>query len=434
MRGVLIEARRTPLRWVSVLLAGVLVAFMLVNRADWSQVWQRASAAIDTPVFYVGPILAGAQAARVGAIARQGVGEVVDAGTRPSWAVALTQMVAGALWALVPVVFGVLTAGAVMVGSSAPGFVDLGYVLLAVLGLWWCVGVGQLLGSMGGPLWFSPIAAAMVCLFRFGIPYGNGYGSGGLDRVVAGAPSYLEINWIALGAVVLELLALGVLAVAVPWMWGRVRLGKDVRHWPGGAGRALTASACTCIVVVSVVATAASPSLTRERSAPSSSACAGSAITACVWPQDSAYLPMMSNVLMRATTDVAPFGFVVAGRTSEVGLSDDDTFTLVGSGEWTFAEGVADHIMGETYPLSETCDIPESGAQVDQFHVDYFEVSAWIALRLHGAPRPADINDTSTTDWSSLEDLVEADVADQSAWLAPRMDRLRQTTDAWCTR
>lgn len=214
MRAVVIEARRTPLRWVSVALAGLLVAFMIANRSDWAYTWQRASAAIDTPVFYVGPILAGAQTARAGALGRQHLWDMADSATRPSWRVGLSQLAVGALCALVPVVFGTLAAIVLMAGSGAPGFLDPGYPVVAALGLWWCVGIGQLAGGLGGPVWFAPIAAAMVCLFRFGIPHGNGYGSGGLDRVAAGAPSCLQIDWLAVGAVATETLVVGVVAVA----------------------------------------------------------------------------------------------------------------------------------------------------------------------------------------------------------------------------
>lgn len=188
------------------------------------------------------------------------------------------------------------------------------------------------------------------------------------------------------------------------------------------------------MTVLGVAVVSASPPLTHERAQPTDPACAGDTVTTCVWPQDSVYLPMISHTITHATTDVAPFGFTLSGSTSEMGLADNDTFTLVGDGRWTFADGLADQILGQTYPLGENCDIPETGTEINQFYSDYADVSAWVTLRLYRGPRPSDYHDTSTVDWSRLAALVDADTEEQREWLAPRMHRLRQITDAWCPR
>lgn len=434
MRVLAIELRRSPMRWLAVIANLLVVYALVVSFNDWGGIWQRSTAAVSTVGLWWLPLAAAAQAWRANVLAREHADRLAEAGTVSPVRVSLVQLTAGCVWAFVPLLLGWATTVVMNWQMRPPGFLSPGFMALGVLGAWCAIGVGQLLGAFGGPIWFAPLTGALVVLLRILLSGADGYGLHSLPIVVSGAPSYVSMRGIGLLAVSLQTGLVLLLAVVAPWWWTR-RHRFRLRRYRDAATAALASVACVGLLAGGIAVNVTAGPLVRQRTGVPPVCARDTPMTVCVLPEDAALLPRMRAVVEKVPAKIPTrLGLRAHGSFYESGAANPDPLNYgddVGSLDmWLFTTNAAANVVGGSLYPDGQCDVSPNADKslVAEESQRYFELVYWVTLRLYGQP-PPHTGDSMPIDHAAVQALEARSQRDQIAW-AEHHIRLLRSLDA----
>ncbi|WP_327389255.1 hypothetical protein OG728_00455 [Streptomyces microflavus] len=401
MTGLRIELRTSPMAWWLLGMTAVGLGWLFTQAGDWAQVWLRAAAAVQATVVFLGPMAAAAAAVAAGRVHRNTAAALTDRAARPLWVQSAIQLAATALYTVVPYFVVTLVALArPLTASITPGGPWPSYILLGMIAMLVCVGVGHAAGRLiAGPV--APAAAAVATFVCLGVlasdsPYNL--------TVISGAPN-LRLNPSALA--IRLVLAIAVLLVAVALSWPAHR-SRTTRNWAvPSAGAALVMGA------VAVMGQLGYPQIDRR---PVDPLCSTGTPQVCVWPENEAHLEATARLAEKVAA-AAGGTIKLPKRFYEQGLKaaaedEPDGFTLsVGK------DGVLEGMITQIQPRPADCTLTDAG--VEQFADADQALYAWLYARASGE---------ATAD-GVLGKVLREPEAKQLAWARAQMKAI---TDAPC--
>jgi hypothetical protein len=158
--ALLIELRRSPLRWWA---PGIVALTLLLSfgfEASWQDVWSQASARAQYPVLFVAPVLAAAAAWSASRTRRRGFDAHLHTMYRPRWQAEMAHLCATLIYAAGCYLVGAVTVLVVAASAGPPGLPWPSYLVLGLIATTAVVTVGHLLGLLTPPL-ISPVLAAV---------------------------------------------------------------------------------------------------------------------------------------------------------------------------------------------------------------------------------------------------------------------------------
>ncbi|MFJ3306231.1 ABC transporter permease [Streptomyces sp. NPDC086549] len=406
MRILLMELRRSPLRWWFPVLVALDVAVLFGRSQWWIGVWPQASAAAQIPSFYLGPFLAAYAAWAAGRIQRLGFEDQHTAGTRPRWQVEGTQIAAVAVYGAAAYVVGAAVAAAVSYRDAGPGFLWPSYLLLGAALIVLCIAVGHLAGRWFPSAFAAPVISGLACFVV--VTMNGGPVQAGLF-VLSGAPAVevtpqsLAIRW-----------ALALSAVAVAVLTPRTLPGYTGER--GKVSARLPAIGCSVLVVACLAGVVTAGPVQTARANPSTPLCTRTEPKICVWPEERMYLPRL-EAMARRVSELPPFiktpsVFYEEGLRGSKGQDTD--FTIFEGSMWEVADSMSIAITRTSTP--RFCEATDSKAD-DRRMMAYFELDSWLTARVSGAGRPSDIHGGPPgVDQRAIAKLIKRPESVQEDW------------------
>lgn len=435
-RALLIELRRSAFTPVALALAAAQVALMLNDAANWRGVWPMASAQVSAQWWILAPVAAGLAAfLRLRRVRLPGASTGDPGGLLRNRSAAMLAAHAGL--ACLVVLVGCVFAVVVNVKAGAPtGFLWPSYVWVAVAFAVESVAVGHLLGSLGGPLWFAPVAAVMTTFLRASWGQSTGVGTPGaaFARVFLAGDPYVALEPAGVLIALFEAALVVLLALVAPRLLWSVQLRRAGRTLPLGAPAAARGLATGALLVVGAVVVTQGPPLTGFRPPPARALCTATATQVCVWPEDAVYLPALTAIAQRSQTVARQMNAMLPPQIGQVGLAADQlvNFDFLGGSTWSVTSTMADVIAGSLVAPVTCTPPPDRSEQTSAYFRSRSEVSALVELRISGEPRPAGLRDSSGVDWAEVTSVWRSPPQQQQAWLDTRLRATRTASEAMC--
>ncbi|MFE5584507.1 hypothetical protein [Kitasatospora sp. NPDC056531] len=415
------ELRRSPLRWWFPLFVALDLAALFGRSRWWIGDWPQTSVQTQIPAFYFAPLLAAGAAWAAGRTSRNNLDAQLGVAARPAWRIELTQLFATLTYGVAAYGVGVVAAAVVSAPTAGPGFLWPSYVLLGVALVVAFASAGHLVGHWSRSQFVGPVICGLgsfVVIGWAGAPKALGL------FVLSGDP----FKQVALPALIARCL-LAVLLVAAAGFVRRSLLPAH-RAWNGTASRvgAVTICVSLCVAVVGLLATAP---VQVERSAPRQPLCTTGSPAVCLWPDDRKYLPQAQGMTERLRQ--LPSGmFSVPPVFYERGVRGpqhafEDFYILEGS-MWDASETVAGSILHASRP--QGCPLPLGDKITPQFVLATGELNMWLAMRIYGGGRPADMHGGPPgVDMDAIARVITQPEGEQLAWVTQRTETIHH---AYC--
>ncbi|MEW2128878.1 ABC transporter permease [Streptomyces sp. NPDC005435] len=406
MRILMMELRRSPLRWWFPVLVALDVAVLFGRARWWIGVWPQASAAAQIPAFYLGPFLAAYTAWAAGRIHRLGFEDQHTAGTRPRWQVEAAHIAAVAVYGGGAYVVGAVVAAAVSYQDAGPGFLWPSYLLLGAALIVLCIAVGDITGRWFPSAFAAPVVCGLACFVV--VTMNGGPLKAGLF-VLSGSPAVevtpgrLAVRWgLALSAVAL--------AVFTP---------RTLPGYTGTRGKVaarLPAVGCSVLVVSCLAGVITAGPVQMARASSGTPLCTRSEPKICVWPEERMYLPRLEAMAKRISglppAIKSPSVFYEEGLRG--GSGSDTDFSIFEGSMWEVADSMSIAVTRESTP--PFCHAVNSGEE-DRRTMAYFELDSWLAARISGAGQPSDIHGGPPgVDQKAIAKLIKQPESVQEAW------------------
>jgi hypothetical protein len=413
-RIVLIELRRSPLRWWLPFLLFVDIAMLFGRSTEWIGVWPQASAAAQVPVLYVAMLLSAGAAWAAGRIQRVGSAEVFEAAALPVWRREAALLTSTVIYGLVPIAVGAVVAAAVSFRRAGPGFLWPSYLVLAAILVVISAAVGHLLGRLISNRSVAPLLAPVVIFLLIGFrafPW--------LELSVLSGPPQLKVEPPALA--VRAVLAATVVLVAL-----LVNPRRNVGS-PRQRTRRLVAVAAASVIgtVAATAGVAMAGPLRTERQPPAHPLCSDTVPRVCVWPEQRVHLPAMVAAAQRlgALKDavIVPDTFYEEGLRGPIGTISDFALVL---GDYAAVRGMASAIMDDTLGVM-SCQ-PSTGEIQERNTKAWIELKEWIVARGYG-PKPSDVHGGFEFDEAEIARVTALPATEQAEWARGRLTVVRET-------
>ncbi|WP_445529982.1 hypothetical protein [Streptomyces cyslabdanicus] len=417
MRILVMELRRSPLRWWFSVLVALDVAVLFGRAQWWIGVWPQASAAAQIPAFYLGPFLAAYAAWASGRIHRLGFEDQHTAGTRPRWQVEGVHIAAVAVYGGGAYVAGAVVAAAVSYRDAGPGFLWPSYLLLGAALIVLCIAVGHIAGHWFPSGFATPVVSGLACFVA--VTMTGGPLKAGLF-VLSGAPAVevtperLAMRW-----------GLALSAVAVAVLTPRRLLG-----YAGARGKLLVrllAIGSSALAVACLAGVLTTGPVQTARANPSAPMCTRTEPKICVWPEERMYIPRL-EAMARRVSELPPF-IKSPSVFHEEGLKGDEAqdidFSIFEGSMWEVADSMSIAISRASTP--PFCQAANSSAE-DRRMMAYFELDSWLAARISGAGQPSGIHGGPPgVDQGAIARLIKQSGPAQEDWAKKRIKVIEGT-------
>jgi hypothetical protein len=282
--ALLIELRRSPLRWWA---PGIVALTLLLSfgfEASWQDVWSQASARAQYPVLFVAPVLAAAAAWSASRTRRRGFDAHLHTMYRPRWQAEMAHLCATLIYAAGCYLVGAVTVLVVAASAGPPGLPWPSYLVLGLIATTAVVTVGHLLGLLTPPL-ISPVLAAvfgyLAIVYTYPYPQWAFW-------VVSGRPQ-AEILLPPLAARFVVAVAL-VLVVLTAAAWS----ARDLRN-----RRSRPAALLAVVALVGSLALVDTAGPLRGHREPPTPVCSEGTPRVCVWPDHALRLERLATLAER---------------------------------------------------------------------------------------------------------------------------------------
>ncbi|MBB0243168.1 hypothetical protein FNQ90_03330 [Streptomyces alkaliphilus] len=422
-RILLAELRHSSLRWAWPVLVAIDL-FALFGRSDhWIGVWSETGAAAQVPAFYLGPAMAALAAWTAARRRRENAGGWMDAAARPAPLMECVHLGTTLAHGVTAYGVGVIAAVAVTLPGGGPHFFWPGYVLLGLVVIVLCTGVGHAVGRAGTSLVAAPLGTALVLFVLFSffgfVPQGAEWGLGLM--VVSGYPDVVT----AAG----PMLARSALALAVVLV--AVAVGRGLRSTPGRPGWPgvpVAALAACGFLAVSVVGFATAGPVLQQRGVPDEPLCTSHEPRVCLWPESRKYLEeaeLMSRRVAALPADL----FTSPAAFHETGLRGETTMGsgfYIREGEmWEVATSLAIRIQEVSTPPH--CDAVTFDEDEKRWAAD-MELISWLTARIAGGGKPPTVNGGPPgVDEKAVHSIITEPEEVQVAWAEERLATIRDT-------
>jgi hypothetical protein len=413
MTSLIIELRRSPMRWWFPVLVAVDLAMLLLRSRTWIGVWPQASAAAQLPTFYFGMALAAGAAWSAGRVARAEAEELLLQMPRPAWQREGVNLAAVWLYGLAAYLVGVVVAAVLSFGSAGPGFLWLSYLILGLSMITLSAGIGHLAGRLFRSRFVAPLVAVPLVFL-------NTFLRQGQDHVfyVLSGPVQVGVSAAPLAARLAVALTVAALAVTIIPLAERA----DARRTPRRYAPSAIAGG---LVIAAVAALATTGPLRYARPAPARPLCSADTPRVCVWREDRKYLPIASQMAHRlgvlpADLITVPATFYEQGLRSgsEAGTDFNTIFDT-----WSIAQNMAFTVSSATVS-DANCTI--SDANQHRYITAVFEFDQWLTERAFGARQPSDIHGGPPgIDQAAIAQLITKPESQQADWASQRLQVIR---------
>lgn len=407
---LVLETRRTPLRWAVFPLFAVML-LLLLPRTTWAWAWTTASSKPVMTTTFVGPMIAaGAAWAAASRTDRRGFRAWLDAAARPAWRADLAQLGAAIIVGLTAYALGLALAIFLASRKVGAGFLWPSYVLLGVSVIVACAAVGHLLGALIQSRNTAPPVAAALTLVVLML---------GQDRYTVGMvlPNQI-VSSAALASRMLLAVALVVAAAVLP---GLTR-GLVNGYRPGLAMASIAALAAAYVVLGSMITWRQDLLVARE---PVNPLCTEGIPQICIWPEQRRFLGELDAMTARIRALDVP-GLGLPTVVYEEGLrpgGESQGLFLAGGNPWMIASGLASEVLIASLE-SPQC-IPEG--KEDQLTQASLELIYWLTLRIAGSPQPDTVHGGPDVDRSMIEQVASAPLPEQRRWARQRLGILNSS-------
>lgn len=426
-----IELRRSTFT-VGVAVLAVAQVLLMLNTVDsWQGVWPEASAAVGAPWLFLGAAASALSAFDALERSKRRQGNDADG---PVWRSEVSAMLVARVVQVVAVLIaGIACAVVVNLNADAPsGSLWTSYLLVALSFAIESVALGLLFGSLGGPLWFAPLAAALVTFLRAawfqGAP--SGAPEAAFTRIFLAGHPWLELNSYAVACALAEAAVVAAVALLAPSVVARVRMRRAGRVYPRGKAGTLRALVPLAVILVGVPMVVSSPPIVEPRNPPAQPTCSQSEPVICVWSEDAALLPKLTETASRANAIAEGVGGSLGTRYDEYGLSDADNFVPTGPGTWPFSGDLG---MAIAYSLAPNeCAPPPNDPTMDTYYGALWEMGALFQLQIEGAARPSNYGDSTGVDMGMVTDVWRSGRTESDAWIDERITTMKTISLAWC--
>ncbi|WP_416873726.1 hypothetical protein [Kitasatospora sp. SC0581] len=417
IRVLLMELRRSPLRWWLPALLLIDLAALFGRSRSWIGVWPETSVAAQVPSFYFGPALAAAAAWAAGREGRGGAMPATPTSTRPRFLPELLLLTATLVYGTAVYACGALVAAAVSWSEAGPGFLWPGYLVIGLTVMTGCAAAGQLVGKTIRSTFLAPSVAglgSLAVLAWVGSPHAFGL------FVLSGSPQAQAAPAAVALRVGLALAAAG-LALTLPDWW------QARRSVLFQARSGLAAVGFGALLVALVAAAPQAGRVQVSRSAPAQPLCTTTTPKLCIWPEERKYLPKLASLSDRIA--LLPAGlFVVPDTFYEQGLRGPahqyTDFPISEGSVWTVAESISIQILSATAP-PRCKNLTE--ANTERMVKASWELGRWLNVTITGGPQPDDVHGGPPgLDTASIDQLAGAPQAEQISWVNERLSVLRE--------
>lgn len=415
MRAVVTELRRGLVPRVAPVLALVLVVLMRADLSWWRGVWPASSAAVGSPLLFLGPAM--------GALSAWEMSRRRDAFPQARARSTAAALAAHVLAGAGVLVIGLAYAWVVNAQAGAWGHPWVSYLLVAVCVVTGCVAAGFVLAAVSAPAWFAPVVTALACFLRLAWTQG---GTGALPRVFLGAPAYLELDPLAVVGAVGEAAVLVALALVTPAALARLAHRRDGAAYPLGARRRAGVVAGCLAGVLVLLGAAGGPPIQRERVSTGDGVCTGTTVRLCVWPDETQRLAGLTTMSQRAAQVGSRWGAARAVTLREMGLpaSQDGNFIMGGEANWFLASSIADALTLQLVPEACYPASTDTSAKADRFYLQLNDLTAFLQVQIMGGTVPDGTGDSTGVDWAAITRAANASPADQETWMTTHLSGL----------
>lgn len=406
------EFRRSPFLYLSVPLFAIEVIGMNGAIDDWAGTWSAASVAAVWPMFIIASVLTGACAYLGVSRSLRGESILANAAVRrwkieaamllPPVAVATATLAVGITWAHV-IAWPTAHEGE---GWIRAGFPLLGYSLMLI----GCA-VGHLTGRLVPSYWAPPVAAfgILAVAVTVGTP-------DGLLFVPMSAPIHLTLR----PSAVLLPIAAGVVAL------GTAALAVGARRRPEAppTARRAVLGIGLATVALTIAVVAGQPSLV-PRTDNARPVCTSTSPRLCVFPEMPGAVPELAAMADRIAA-LPQARFSAPAELVQTGLPPVPggvTFPAEGH-RWFVADSLAGIVASKSGIGCVPMDMEGESASIASD--EYFVVLEWLAARIYGEARPADVHSTvdGMLDQAEIAALLAMPDTAQLAWVDEHLSRM----------
>jgi hypothetical protein len=291
---------------------------------------------------------------------------------------------ASLIYAMGPYLTAIAAAALVSFREAGPGFLWPGYLWLGAVVIAGSVAFGHWIGRWTRSPSFAAIAVAFVVLIAnlyVGQRFGVELESGSPDVRVSIIPALMRS---------LPVLVLVFVAVFVP----NVR-SPDISLQPKGQSRLVQTGIAFAVVVAlgsSLLAVSLSGPTVVPRKLSEPPMCTAGEIQICFWPEERKYFRFAQSMADRVT-QLPKRILVIPNHYYEFGVRGrrivDNDFYIKEGNMWSVADSIALHIGLATEP--RYCETAGHATQARILHAEW-QLETWLAARVFGGPRPANIH------------------------------------------
>jgi hypothetical protein len=231
----------------------------------------------------------------------------------------------------------------------------------------------------------------------------------------------MQISTTRLAAAVVIAIASLILAVWVPARVVTTTSSRARSRYRVAA--AIAAIGCT----VAVIASPMVGPVQVPRAAPSAPTCSTTTPRVCVWPEDSAYLPLLTPVAERVADAsdgvlTVPDEFMQEGLASSPEAGNTFTWLALDAGVWQASEGLADAVLNTTYMPANCWPVTDAGW--DKRRNLSNQLRYWLTARGYEDGRPVAFHGTFD-DTASAQAALKGDEASQKLWAAGIVQQIK---------
>ncbi|MFD0557897.1 hypothetical protein FB566_3184 [Stackebrandtia endophytica] len=410
-RALLIEIRRSSLRWCVPVFTCFQLAMLFGKSEQWEYAWSETSAAITVATGISVPLIAAAAAWEGTRWHRSGDVSVFHHHTRFAGAGYVLQLLATLCLVTVPFVVTTVAAWISAAAVSGPGLLWPGYLLFALAVQWAAAGLGLAAGRIVASRLVVPAVAMTFMVPLILLPGGHPFA---LFSLFGGASMVLLPQAVAARVLIaVAALVLGLAAI------GRHR-DVSVGAWRGWT---IMAASATAIVIAVQIMASGGPILTPRAADGIDPLCTDTEIEICVWPDQAGFLPELTQYAHRLE-ELSSFAEVPARYTAD-GLDsadDDATFSLASAtGSWMRVTDLAFWIDVNEYP--EQCD-PDAELDTETWNREGDQLAVWYSYWIFGGPPPPGNGGGIPYDREAMAELIAQPVEAQFAWAQATRERV----------
>ena len=408
-RALLIELRRSSVRWFLPLITGFQLFMLFYRSEQWEFAWSEASAAIGVAGGISVPLVAAAAAWEGTRWHRSGDLSVLHHHARfPGAGYALHQL-SVLILATVPLLITTVTAWAVTAAHSGMGALWPSYLLLALAVQWLGVGLGFAAGRLLATRLVVPGVALCLMVPLLLMPSGHPFAL----FSISGPSGVVLIPQATLARIMMAaaVLALGVAVV-----------GKHRDSWiEPRRGWTLTAG-CVAVFAIAVQTMSSGGPLHAPRDPTGvTPVCTDTAVEICVWPDQAGFLPELTGYAQRIEA-LGAFADV-PDRYVDANLDDSGfRFTLrSATGSWMRVSELAFAIDIDAYP--DECT-PDAELDFDAWSSQLNQLNAWYVHWIFDGPPPPGNGGGPPYDRAAMTELIAQPVQEQFEWAERVHDRV----------